>query len=269
MSRSPAVANRFYPGEEKSLKRAVNDLLPRQVSAKYDAVGVVSPHAGYIYSGAVCAETLGTINIPETVVIIGPNHHGQGKPIALSTTNWQMPMGDIPVNTDFSKALQKASAVIEVDESAHQFEHSLEVQIPFLHALQKNLSIVPLVISHISYALCQEIAQTLATTIEKYSGSVLMLASSDMSHYESRESATRKDRLALDRLEALDPKGLFQTVSDNRISMCGVIPVTIVLQAAMLLGANRAEVLTYTDSGVVSGDTHQVVGYAGAVISKV
>ncbi len=269
MSRSPAVANRFYPGEENTLKSAVRELLPRRVSNRSDAIGAVSPHAGYIYSGSVCAETLSTINIPETVVILGPNHHGQGRPLALSTTTWHMPMGDVPVNTEFSKALQKASTVIEVDESAHQFEHSLEVQIPILQALQKNLSIVPLVISHISYALCQEVAQALAATIGNYADPILMLASSDMSHYESRESASKKDRLALDRLEALDPEGLYQTVIDNRISMCGIIPVTIVLQAAMLLGANSAEVLTYTDSGVVSGDTHQVVGYAGAVIAKV
>lgn len=269
MSRLPAVSNRFYPGNTKELISTVQELLPPSPSTKKNAIGVVAPHAGYVYSGAVCAETLCSIHIPETVIILGPNHHGQGAPISLSTATWQMPMGDIMVNKIFAKYLQEAAPMVMVDESAHQFEHSLEVQLPFLQELQTNLTIVPLVLSHISFAMCKELAECLAKAIEQYQKPVLILASSDMSHYESRETASRKDSLALDRLTALDPEGLYQTVKDNRISMCGVIPVTTMLHASMLLGANNVEISRYTDSGYVSGDTHQVVGYAGAIITKV
>lgn len=267
MIRHPAVANRFYPGDKKELTTAVRELLPRQTNASKNVIGVVSPHAGYIYSGSACAQTLSGVNIPESVIILGPNHHGQGAQISLSTSTWQMPMGDVPVDTKFAEALLKAAPMIEVDEIAHRFEHSLEVQIPFLQELQKNLSIVPLVVSHISYEMCQEVASALAETIALSDKPLLMLASSDMSHYESREEASRKDQLALERLTALDPEGLYQTVIGSRISMCGIVPVTIVLLSAMQLGADKAKVITYTDSGYVSGDTHQVVGYAGAVIS--
>jgi len=268
MSRLPAVANRFYPGNARELISTVRELLPVPPPAKQNAIGVVAPHAGYIYSGSVCAETLNAIHIPETVVILGPNHHGQGAPISLSTATWQMPMGDIAVNKVFTKNLLEATPIIVEDKSAHRFEHSLEVQLPFLQELQANLTIVPLVLSHISFAMCKEIAEGLAKAIEQYKKPVLILASSDMSHYESRENASKKDRLALDRLTALDPEGLYQTVSDNRISMCGVIPVAIMLQASILLGTNTVAISRYTDSGYVSGDTDQVVGYAGAIVTK-
>jgi AmmeMemoRadiSam system protein B len=268
MSRHPAVANRFYPGNASELTSTVRELLPDPPPAKQNAIGAVAPHAGYIYSGSVCAETLNAIHIPETVVILGPNHHGQGAPISLSTTTWHMPMGDISVNKVFTKHLLEATPLVVEDESAHRFEHSLEVQLPFLQALQKDLTIIPLVLSHISYAMCKEIAEGLAKAIKQYKKPILILASSDMSHYESRENASKKDHLALDRLTALDPEGLYQTVDDNRISMCGVIPVTIMLQASILLGANTVTISRYTDSGDVSGDTDQVVGYAGAIIAK-
>ncbi len=269
MKRLPAVANRFYPGDAKSLTQAVKELLPQKSGPKKEAIGVVSPHAGYIYSGAVSGEALNSIHIPKTVVILGPNHHGQGPPISLSLAEWKMPMGTISVNRSFAKSLQEASPVIEVDENAHRFEHSLEVQLPFLQELQDNLTIVPLVISHISYSLCKEVAQALFLTIRNHPEQVLMVASSDMSHYESRQVATKKDQLALEKLTAMDPEGLYQTVTSNRISMCGVIPVTIMLEAALHLGANSAKVTRYTDSGEASGDIDQVVGYAGAIISKV
>lgn len=267
MNRQPAVANRFYPGEDKPLRDEVEKYLPKGSSTAKKAIGVISPHAGYLYSGAVCGETLGSVEIPETVVILGPNHHGQGSPISLSTATWKMPMGDVLVNMEFIDFLTKASPVIEVDETAHKFEHSLEVQLPFLQTLQKNLTIVPLVIGHISYGMCSEIAKSLAETITQYKKPVLLLASSDMNHYETREMATRKDKLALEKITALDPEGLYRTVLDKRISMCGFMPTTIMLQASLLLGANLAEIIRYTDSGEVSGDTEQVVGYAGAVIS--
>ncbi len=267
MPRLPAVADRFYPGTADALTLAVQGLLSTGHVQKKKAIAVVSPHAGYVYSGAVAGEVLSFVEIPETVVLLGPNHHGQGVPVALSQSTWHMPLGDVPVEQELATRLQAALSVIQFDETAHRYEHSLEVQVPFLQAMQKNLSIVPLVLSHISYPLCAEIAQALAQVISESDKEVLLVASSDMTHYESRKAAGQKDRLALDRIEKLDANGLYRTVMDHRISMCGVIPVTIALLAAVQLGAKEARVLTYTDSGEISGDTDQVVGYAGIVIS--
>ncbi len=267
--RQPAVAGRFYSGTPKSLAREIDKLLPSagHESTKEEAIGVVSPHAGYIYSGELAAKTLSSVEIPETVIIIGTNHSGTGAPVALSTSNWEMPFGSVPVDTEISSTLLNNSPHIVMDELAHQYEHSLEVQIPFLQHLQQNLSIVPLVVSRISCSLCQEIGETLATAVKQAGKKVLLLASTDMSHYESRVVAEKKDQLALKCVERLEPEKLYHTVIDNNISMCGFIPVTIILFAAKLLGATSTRLVGYTDSGYVSGDTDQVVGYAGLTIS--
>ena len=157
----PAVADRFYPGSPDDLcPRRGRICFPAKPATKQKALAVVSPHAGYIYSGAVAAEVFSLVEIPETVILLGPNHHGQGGPVALSTTTWQMPMGDVPIDEEIAAQLQASLAVIKVDETAHRFEHSLEVQVPFLQAMQKNLHIVPIVVSHLSYALCVEIAES-------------------------------------------------------------------------------------------------------------
>jgi AmmeMemoRadiSam system protein B len=267
MQRLPAVADRFYPGSPEVLSLTIAGLIPAQRRERKKALAVVSPHAGYVYSGAVAGEVFSCVEIPETVILIGPNHHGQGKPIAISHTTWRMPMGDVPIDEEIAEQLLSTFATIERDETAHRYEHSLEVQIPFLQTMQKKLRIVPIVVSHISYPLCIEIAQAIAEVISVSKKDILVVASSDMTHYESRKSAEKKDRLALDRIEKLDAAGLYRTVMDNRITMCGIIPVTIALLTAIQLGAKEARIQTYTDSGEISGDISQVVGYAGIIIS--
>lgn len=266
--RHPAVADRFYPGSPKTLSRTISELFP--VSEKFHkikALAVVAPHAGYVYSGALAAETFAAVEIPETVIILGPNHHGHGAPVSLSTETWDMPLGKVPVDKDIANHLLAFSNHITIDETAHQFEHSLEVQVPFLQMLQKNLHLVPLVISQIAYPLCEEIASALARAIKASSKDILIVASSDMSHYEPRQIAERKDRSALECIEQLDPQALYRTVYDNRISMCGVIPVVIAMLTAKACGASKASLVGYTDSGYTSGDTDQVVGYAGVIVS--
>ncbi len=267
MNRSPAVADRFYPGDANTLKQTVDDFCPKTKINKSEAYAAVSPHAGYIYSGRVAGKTLGRIHIPETVLIIGPNHHGQGAKIALSNTPWDMPFGTVPIEKEILKKLVDVSSTITEDENAHRFEHSLEVQVPFLQRMQPDLSIVPMAVSSISYSTCEEIAQTIASVIRESPKSILMVASSDMSHYEPRSVASQKDKQALDRIIDMDPEGLYKTVIDRKISMCGMIPVTIALKASLLLGATKSKLIDYTDSGEMSGDTDQVVGYAGVIIS--
>ena len=269
MSRSPAVAGQFYPGNEASLVKTLNDLIPDiQPEEKKEALAVISPHAGYIYSGGVAGETIGRVKVPENVIILGPNHTGHGASIALMDQgSWDMPMGEVPVNNELAAEIAKSTPLIQVDEVAHRFEHSLEVQVPFLQHMQKNLTIAPLVVSHVSYETCVSVGNGLAEAIKNYGKPVLIVASTDMTHYESRQSASSKDGMALECIKALDPEGLYNTVVGNRISMCGIMPTTVALIAAIALGAKKAELIRYTDSGEASGDTSKVVGYAGLVIT--
>jgi AmmeMemoRadiSam system protein B len=206
--------------------------------------------------------------VPENVIILGPNHTGYGATVALMDHGaWDMPMGEVPVNKELAAEIAESSSQIQVDEVAHRSEHSLEVQIPFLQHMQKNLTIAPLVVSHVSYQTCVSVGSGLADAIKKYGKPVLIVASTDMTHYESRESARSKDSMALERITALDPEGLYNTVVGNRISMCGIMPTTVTLIAALALGAKKAKLIRYTDSGEASGDTSKVVGYAGLVIA--
>ena len=270
MLRSPVVAGQFYPGDQSSLSKTVASLVPEvEVAEKKEALAVVSPHAGYIYSGGVAGETFAQVKVPENVVILGPNHTGNGLPVSLMDKGaWQMPMGEVGINEELAALLVSGSTIIQPDDVAHRFEHSLEVQVPFLQFLQQNLSIAPIVVSHISYESCVAVGNDLARAIENFNKPVLIVASTDMTHYESRESASSKDRMALERIQELDPEGLYNTVVGNRISMCGIMPTTVALVAALKLGATKAELVRYTDSGEASGDIDKVVGYAGLVITR-
>lgn len=265
--RPPAVAGRFYPGTADSLRIAIHELSKEIPAKRKKVIAAVSPHAGYMYSGGVAAETLGSIVIPETVILLGPNHTGQGVPVSLSTATWDMPMGRVPVDQDFIEDLLEETSYIEKDELAHHYEHSLEVQIPFLQTGQPNLSIVPIAISHISYPVLDEIGLALAEVIKRAGKDILIVASSDMTHYEPRDAANKKDHYVLKKLTDMDPDTLYRSVTGHRISMCGIMPVTVALIAALELGATKTEVIRYTDSGEITGDTDQVVGYAGVVIS--
>lgn len=267
MLRQPAVAHQFYPGTVAELQQMVATLLPGTTAEKQDALAVVSPHAGYIYSGKLAGQTLGSVKIPQTVIILGPNHTGRGAPVALSRSSWNMPGGIVHTNSTISERLLTACSQITIDETAHTLEHSLEVQVPFLQALQPELELAAIAVSRISYQVCVEVADALSLVIRESQDSPLILASTDMSHFESRASAARKDNLALEKIISFDPAGLYRIVLEKKISMCGFIPVTIALLAAKKLGATRAEMIGYTDSGAVTGDTDQVVGYAGLVIS--
>ena len=268
MMRAPAVADRFYPGNPEQLQAALDVLVPVVAEQKKKkALAVIMPHAGYVYSGATAGLTIAQVQVPQTVLIMGPNHHGRGPALAMSPEDWRMPLGAAAIDRGLAASILQHSGVFVEDQEAHLFEHSIEVQIPFLQQVQKQLKIVPVVVSHIAYSLCVTAAHELAAAIGKQPRPVLMVASSDMSHYESRQQAAKKDRMAIDRILALDPQGLYDTVHGKHISMCGVVPAVIALLAALELGATQAELIRYTDSGETSGDTSQVVGYAGLVIS--
>jgi len=269
MSRIPVVANVFYPGEKGRLKEQLHSFI-RPIPDPKRVLAAVSPHAGYMYSGGVAGAVFSQIHVPEAVVILGPNHRGLGAPVALTASGvWDMPLGTVPINEVLAQCILKisTSAVkIEDDSHAHSMEHSIEVQIPFLQFVQPEVSIVPICLSHMPFDTCQEIGEALVQGIEGYGKEVLLVASTDMTHYESREAVQAKDRLAMDRILALDPKGLYETVARHGISMCGVIPTTIMLEACKAMGADKAELIQYATSGDMTGEYTQVVGYAGFIV---
>lgn len=263
--RKAVVAGRFYPGDAEELQQTVLSLLPQR-GTKEIAAGVVSPHAGYIYSGELACKTLGSIEIPDTVILLGPNHTGLGSAFSLSRQDWHIPTGIIASNDELCSLLLEKSNLAEEDDLAHSREHSLEVQLPILHQLNSNISIVPITISAVPFNYCKQFAEDLAAAITGYNKPCLIVASSDMSHFNPRKTAERLDKMALEKLLQFDPEGLYNTVRSNNISMCGIIPVTITLLTTALLGAKKVKLTGYTDSGTKSGDTSSVVGYAGAII---
>lgn len=268
MSRTPAVANMFYPGDRGQLKEQIDSFL-RPVPKPKKVMAAISPHAGYMYSGGVAGAVFSQIEVPEAVVILGPNHRGVGAAVALEASGtWDMPLGPVSINEDLAGSVLKASLnhKIKDDSRAHAMEHSIEVQIPFLQVLRPDVTIVPICVSHVAFHDCEEIARALVQGVRDYGKEVLLMASTDMTHYESQESARSKDRLAIERILDLDPKGLYDTVAKHGISMCGVIPTTIVLAASKELGATKAELVHYATSGDVTGDYAQVVGYAGFIV---
>lgn len=266
MIRQAAVAGQFYPGSSTALHSELQKLVPA-VSHRQAVIGCVAPHAGYVYSGSAAGQLLAGITIPRTVMILGPNHHGVGALAALSPEDgWQTPLGIVPLEKRLAGLVKKHIPAIEEDSTAHLYEHSLEVQVPFLQYIRPDVAIVPICLAFGDYAGCELVGAGLAAAIREFGEEVLILASSDMTHYESAEAAKQKDGLALDRLLVLDAQGLVHVCRTQKITMCGVIPAATMLVAAKQLGAAKAELVAYTTSGEVTGDTRQVVAYAAVKV---
>jgi MEMO1 family protein len=266
MIRQPAVANQFYPGDEQGLRRELSARI-KEGQKKEKVVALVSPHAGYVYSGGVAGAVFSVAEIPADIIVMGPNHHGLGSPYAVMTQGiWRMPGGDVPINEELAALLIEESRYLKPDTQAHIHEHSIEVQLPFAQYVMPGVALVPLVLGRADYAICEEIGMDIARAIKRYGKPVVLIASTDMTHYESQQSAKQKDQLAIDRILSMDPAGLLDTVTRNNITMCGVVPTTIALVAAKEMGATKARLIQYATSGDVSGDYSYVVGYAGFII---
>lgn len=267
MQRQPSVAGQFYPGSEGQLRAALSRLIPENAVTK-TVKGIISPHAGYVYSGAIAGRVFSQVKIPDTVLIIGPNHHGTGAAAALHPDGeWLTPLGSSTVNSRLNSLLLRHTPYIQSDLIAHQNEHSLEVQLPFIQYLRPDATISALCIGHGDYPPLRDIGHGIAAAIQEYGGDVLIVASSDMTHYESAVSVRLKDEIALDRALALDGKGLLEVCRRRGITMCGVVPATVMIEAALQLGATKGELVAYGTSGDVTGDNEQVVGYAAVMIS--
>jgi AmmeMemoRadiSam system protein B len=263
--REPAVAGRFYPGEAGALRRQVAELLGPAVEPR-PALALVGPHAGYVYSGAIAGETWARVVVPRRVVLMCPNHTGRGVPRSLwPDGGWRLPTGVVPVDAALGEAIRERCGA-EPDRAAHLHEHALEVHLPFALARQPELRIAALCLAGLSLSECREVGEGLAEVVREADEPVLLVASTDMSHYIPANEAAALDGIALARVQALDPEGLYRTVRSHRISMCGVLPTTVALFAARALGATEAELVRYGNSGERSGDYAQVVGYAGVLI---
>jgi AmmeMemoRadiSam system protein B len=268
--RKPAVAGQFYPASKSHLESEVRKYLSAS-GKKRDCIGVVSPHAGYIYSGPVAGALFASVNVPQRVIVISPNHTGEGAAAAIMPEGiWEMPSGNVEIDSALSKELMANCSDLKADIRAHIAEHSLEVQLPFLQYCRPDLKIVPLTVSHLRFDICDKIGKAIAKTIKadavSHKEGILIVASSDMTHYEPQTIAKTKDKLAIERVLALDPKGLLDICAKERITMCGVIPATIMLIAAKELGATKGELIKYATSGDISGEMEAVVGYAGMMV---
>jgi MEMO1 family protein len=269
------VSGRFYPAQRAELAAAVEALL---ADARADANAtppapyraVIVPHAGYVYSGPTAAAVFARVALPSLVVILAPNHTGVSRAPGGASL-WEAgafttPLGDVPVDEPFAAALQGASPLVGVDHDAHRGEHAVEVELPFLQTLRADARIVPLVLAWDSWEACRALGEALATLVRRWPEPTLLVASSDLNHYEPAAVSERKDAAALEAVTALDGADLLARCRRERISMCGRAPAATVLAAARALGAARAELVDYRHSGWVSGDDSQVVGYGGVVI---
>ena len=279
--RSPCQAGAFYSGTKSSLTKQIEICFRHKFgpgklpevnrNGKRSIVALVCPHAGYMYSGAVAANSyyaLAGDGVPQTCVILGPNHTGMGSGVSIMMEGaWETPLGVSSIDTETAKKIQQQTKMIDIDESAHRLEHSIEVQLPFLqYVYGLNLKFVPVCMMMQDLTTSIEVGEAVSNAVDGMN--TVVIASSDMTHYESQTAASKKDRLVIESILSLDEESLQKVVESQSISMCGYGPVTAAVRAAKLLGAKTASLLSYKTSGDVTGDTSSVVGYASISITK-
>jgi len=266
MIRKPAQAGRFYPAEPELLKKEVKRYI-KENAEKQSVKGIVVPHAGYIYSGRAAGSVYSCITMKDNFIILGPNHTGLGPDTSIMCKGeWAMPNGNVKIKKELAEEiLEGGNEIIEEDTSSHTHEHSIEVQIPFIQHFKKDFSIIPIAMRDYSPTTCSTISKAIAGAVNSFP-STLIIASSDMSHYEPRAAAEKKDRLAIEKILKLDPEGLLKVVTEEEISMCGAGPVAVMLFAAKALGARKSRLVFYNTSAEASGDYSAVVGYAGIIV---
>ncbi len=266
MVRNPVVAGQFYTLNASKLEKEIKHYLDPKAK-KIEAIGCVSPHAGYIYSGPVAGAVLSRIKPRQSYIILGPNHTGIGKPFGLDMDrSWLTPFGETEIDNELAQSILDNSKLIEKDTSCHSHEHSIEVQLPFLQLLNKDFKFVPIIISHGRVDDYIKIGEGLAKAVGDCRRNLTIIASSDMTHYEPHQAAQKKDKLAIDKIIELDTEGFLKQIETHDISMCGYAPTAIMMAASLKLGAKEAKLIKYQTSGDTSGDYSSVVGYAGIVV---
>ncbi len=269
--RSPAVAGRFYPHKREALEREVDRYLEPESPAEKrmdTAIGCVVPHAGYMYSGHVAGAVYRLLPPCSRYVILGPNHWGRGAPLAVvSAGDWLTPLGQVPVDTELAHHIREKCRPLAEDAEAHSGEHSLEVQLPFLQRQSGKLTFVPVALGTADYSSLELLGRAVADAIKRSTEPVLIIASSDMNHYEPDVITREKDNKAIEKILELDPSGLWDVIRSEDISMCGYAPTIAMLTAAKELGAREARLVRHATSGDTGGDKDSVVGYAGIIVS--
>ena len=268
MLRLPAVAGRFYPADPKELASLIrNYAQPEPQLQAISAKACLVPHAGYMYSGHVAGAVFARVALPKKIIVLGVRHYPRGEPAAIvSSGAWRTPLGDAPIDEELAGALRRECPLLREDSVAHSTEHSLEVQVPFLQALASGFSFVPVALGTVQFESLVSIGQGIARVLGSSKDNVL-LTTSDLNHYEDDTTTRVKDHKAIDRLLALDARGLYDTCRNEQISMCGLGPAVAMLTALDVLGAKKSELVKYATSADVSGDRSQVVGYAGMIFS--
>ena len=279
--RKPAVAGSFYASDSKSLKRQIEKCFFHKIGPgkipsvnpkrQNNIIGLVSPHAGYMYSGPVAAHGFYEIALdgkPDTIIVLGPNHRGFGEDISIMAEGkWETPLGEIEIDTDIAEKIIKNSKIIRNDEKAHQYEHSIEVQLPFIQYIFGNdVKFVPICMTRQDINTDIDIAQSVCSSVA--GKNILIVASSDFTHYEPQEYAENVDKQAINTILEFNPKKLYDMIYRQNLTMCGPGPITVMLIACKTLGAKKAELVKYATSGDVSGMYDQVVGYASIAIRK-
>jgi AmmeMemoRadiSam system protein B len=264
--RHPAVAGRFYPNQPDKLLQEIRSYTAAS-GEKLHAIGCVVPHAGYMYSGHVAGAVYARLELPNRFIILCPNHTGIGQPLAIMSAGWWMtPLGKVEVDSALADALKQTLPRLSEDVMAHRAEHALEVQLPFLQALGGEFRFVPIAVGTGQLEPLQGLGEAMARVIADATQKPLIVASSDMNHYESDAVTRVKDHKAIAKIVELDACGLYDIVQREDISMCGYGPAVAMLTAAKRLGAQKAHLIKYATSGDVSGDRNLVVGYAGIAI---
>jgi AmmeMemoRadiSam system protein B len=264
----PVVAGQFYPSSAQALRKQIESLIDRNAERR-DTLACMLPHAGYMYSGRTAAETVSAINIKSKVILLGPNHTGSGAQFSIMTEGiWKTPLGEIRIDSKLAGKILRNSKYLENDSLAHAYEHSLEVELPILQYFKNDFEIVPIAFLSDDLGALKEIGKDIAAVLSEpdIRNSVMLVASSDMTHYEPQAEARKKDEEAIQAILELDEDKLMQKIKRFSISMCGYAPVIVMLGAAKLLGAKSAKLIKYQTSGDITGDKDSVVGYAGITI---
>ena len=269
MLRLPAIAGRFYPSHPADLTALIHKYTgPGPGRPSIPVRACLVPHAGYVYSGHVAGAVLARIVLPKKIIVLGVRHYPRGEPAAiLSSGSWRTPLGDARIDEELAEALKNACSLLREDSVAHSAEHSLEMQLPFLQVLEPEFTFVPLALGTLQFEHLVDVGEGLARVLEDSKNDVLLLTTSDLNHYEDEATTRIKDRMAIEQLLALEPRGLYDTCGKHGISMCGLGPAVAMLTALNQLGVKRSELVKYATSAYVSGDREAVVGYAGMIFS--
>lgn len=268
MRRDPIVAGQFYPGDKGKWEAEVRTYLAQgKTEGQKRACLAMVPHAGYIFSGSIAGKTLAQAGLEQTVLLLGPNHTGRGEALAVwPDGQWLLPGASLGVDRDLANNILAAHPALSESYAAHTSEHSLEVILPFLWALNSNTRIVPCCVAEPAFDVLQEVGKAIARQLKGEEKPVSVVVSSDMSHFISQTEAKIKDEQAINAILELSPKKLYTIVQEQRISMCGVLPMTLGLVIANELEASEAELVEYKTSAEVTGDYNKVVGYAGMLV---